>query len=165
MWQWYFLYKLCMQIVIFQYTYFFSIIQIRFKAYFYFEVFHTRCINEWLRRKNTCPICRERIGGGDGEDSSNDNINDELVNDEQQFVGTTLRESLSLPRKKVFHLTAIVLIISILYHYMQVWAFVVLCSEKIYVTEDVCLCNQLFQRDLMGSEFLVTEGGFDIIRD
>lgn len=99
---------------------FFSIIQIRFKAYFYFEVFHTRCINEWLRRKNTCPICRERIGGGDGEDSSNDNINDELVNDEQQFVGTTLRESLSLPRKKVFHLTAIVLIISILYHYMQV---------------------------------------------
>lgn len=29
-----------------------------------------------------CFICREWIGGGDGEDSGNDNINDELVNDE-----------------------------------------------------------------------------------
>lgn len=50
-----------------------------------------------------------------GNDSENDE-NDVLVNDEQQFVGTTLRECLSSPRKEVFHITAIVLITSIPYY-------------------------------------------------
>lgn len=63
----------------------FIIIKICFNAYFYFEVFHTRCINEWLHRRNTCPICRERIGDGDGGESGNDS-----VNDEQEFVGTNI---------------------------------------------------------------------------
>lgn len=48
------------------------------------HVYHTHCINEWLVRRNTCPICRERIGDGNKENSGNDSENDE--NGEQEFV-------------------------------------------------------------------------------
>lgn len=69
----------------------FIIIKICFNAYFYFEVFHTRCINEWLLRRNTCPICRDQIGDGDGGESGDDSDNDE-----QEFVGTNIFTLLSL---------------------------------------------------------------------
>lgn len=45
--------------------------------------FHTHCINKWLLRRNTCPICRERVRDGGEEESGNDS-----ENGEEQFVET-----------------------------------------------------------------------------
>lgn len=34
------------------------------KQLFCDHVFHSECIEEWLRRKSACPVCRDQLGNG-----------------------------------------------------------------------------------------------------
>lgn len=61
------------------------------------HIFHEECIKEWLKRNNTCPVCRFAVdgssassGGGGGApqgSNANENNNEEDDDDEvQSFV-------------------------------------------------------------------------------